>query len=134
MQIKDIFNHLDSNQKEKMGEILRFIIVGVIATLLQFIIYWVLVHWLNPFVANTIGYALSFAFNYIASTKFTFKVKSSAKKGAGFGFSHLINYLLQTALLALFLHLGLNKQIALIPVYCICIPINFLLVRFFLKR
>ena len=79
-------------------------------------------------------YLLSFIFNYIASTKFTFKVKSTAKKGAGFTFAHIINYGLQTVFLTLFLWLGLPKNIAMIPVFGICVPINFILVRLFLKR
>ena len=123
------------NEKtDKIGEIIRFGIVGVAATAIQYGLYLLLLKWLQPQISNTIGYDISFVFNYIASTKFTFKVKSTAKKGAGFAFSHLINYVLQTVFLTLFLWLGLPKNIALIPVFCICVPINFLLVRLFLKK
>lgn len=123
------------NEKtDKTGEFIRFGIVGVVATAIQYGLYLLLLKWLQPQISNTIGYVISFVFNYIASTKFTFKVKSTAKKGAGFAFSHLINYVLQTVFLTLFLWLGLPKNIALIPVFCICVPINFLLVRLFLKK
>lgn len=123
------------NEKtDKTGEFIRFGIVGVVATAIQYGLYLLLLKWLQPQISNTIGYVISFIFNYIASTKFTFKVKSTAKKGAGFDFSHLINYVLQTVFLTLFLWLGLPKNIALIPVFCICVPINFLLVRLFLKK
>lgn len=123
------------NEKtDKIGEIIRFGIVGVAATAIQYGLYLLLLKWLQPQISNTIGYVISFIFNYIASTKFTFKVKSTAKKGAGFAFSHLINYVLQTVFLTLFLWFGLPKNIALIPVFCICVPINFLLVRLFLKK
>lgn len=123
------------NEKtDKIGEIIRFGIVGVAATAIQYGLYLLLLKWLQPQISNTIGYAISFVFNYIASTKFTFKVKSTAKKGAGFAFSHLINYVLQTVFLTLFLWFGLPKNIALFPVFCICVPINFLLVRLFLKK
>lgn len=123
------------NEKtDKIGEIIRFGIVGVAATAIQYGLYLLLLKWLQPQISNTIGYVISFIFNYIASTKFTFKVKSTAKKGAGFAFSHFINYVLQTVFLTLFLWLGLPKNIALIPVFCICVPINFLLVRLFLKK
>lgn len=123
------------NEKtDKTGEFIRFGIVGVVATAIQYGLYLLLLKWLQPQISNTIGYVISFIFNYIASTKFTFKVKSTAKKGAGFAFSHFINYVLQTVFLTLFLWLGLPKNIALIPVFCICVPINFLLVRLFLKK
>lgn len=123
------------NEKtDKTVEFIRFGIVGVVATAIQYGLYLLLLKWLQPQISNTIGYVISFIFNYIASTKFTFKVKSTAKKGAGFAFSHFINYVLQTVFLTLFLWLGLPKNIALIPVFCICVPINFLLVRLFLKK
>lgn len=132
--MKHIINHLDEHKRQRLGEIVRFGIVGVSATALQYVIYVVLVRWLVPTVANTVGYALSFLFNYIASTRFTFHVKSTARRGAGFALSHVINFLLQTALLNFFLWLGLGKNIALLPVFAVCVPVNFLLVRFFLKR
>lgn len=130
----NIFNRLDEQQREKLGEIIRFGIVGTVSTLIQAGTYCLLVGILNYVVANTIAYVVSFIFNYIASTKYTFRVKSTAKRGAGFLLSHVVNYLLQTATLAFFVWLGMEKRLALIPMFCICVPINFLLVRYFLKK
>ena len=85
-------------------------------------------------VAMTVGYVLSFVFNFFASPRFTCKVKANARRGAGFLFSHVVNYTLQMLTLNLFLWLGLSKQVAPIPMFCVCVPVNFILVRFFLKR
>ncbi|MCI7475204.1 MAG: GtrA family protein, partial [Prevotella sp.] len=52
---------------------------------------------------------------------------------AGFAFSHAVNYVLQMLTLNLFLWVGVPKQWAPIPMFCICVPVNFVLVRFFLK-
>ena len=134
MQMKDITSRLDDSQREKLGEVLRFGVVGVLATLIQYAVYWVLIHWLNPSLSMTIGYIISFAFNFLASTRYTFRVKANARRGAGFALSHGVNWLLQMLTLNLFLWLGVSKQWAPIPVFCICVPVNFLLVRFFLKR
>lgn len=120
--------------KSQLGEIVRFGIVGVLATLLQYAIYWLLIRWLSPTLAMTIGYAVSFVFNFVASTRFTFRVEASAKRGAGFAFSHAVNYVLQMLTLNLFIWFGVAKQWAPVPMFCICVPVNFLLVRFFLKR
>ena len=120
--------------RKKLGEIVRFIIVGSSAAAIQYNTYLLLICWLQPLIANTIAYLVSFIFNYIASTRYTFRVKSTTKRGAGFVFSHIINYLLQSGFLKLFLWLGFSKQIALIPMFAICVPINFLLVRFFLHK
>ncbi|ANR72008.1 GtrA family protein [Prevotella scopos JCM 17725] len=120
--------------RKKLGEIVRFIIVGSSAAAIQYSTYLLLICWLQPLIANTIAYLVSFIFNYIASTRYTFRVKSTTKRGAGFVFSHITNYLLQSGFLKLFLWLGFSKQIALIPMFAICVPINFLLVRFFLHK
>ena len=133
MLTKDITSHLNDRRREQMGEIIRFGVVGGLATLIQAVVYWLLVGVLNYVVANTIGYVVSFIFNYVASTRYTFRVKPTARRGAGFALSHLVNYLLQTATLSLFIWMGMEKRWALIPMFCICVPVNFLLVRYFLK-
>ena len=120
--------------KQKLGEVIRFGIVGVLATALQYAIYWLLIRWLNPTVAMTIGYLISFAFNFTASTRFTFRVKASVSHGAGFALSHAVNYLLQIAVLNVAIWLGVDESWAPIPMFAICVPVNFILVRFFLKR
>lgn len=137
--------YLGDDWRGKLGEVVRFGIVGVAATLLQYAIYWVLIqfigdnaslahqHFLTS-VAMTVGYVLSFIFNFFASTRFTFRVKANAKHGAGFLFSHVVNYCLQMLTLNFFLWVGVPKAWAPIPMFCICVPVNFLLVRFFLKR
>lgn len=127
-------NNNSSNRRQQLGEVIRFGIVGVLATLLQYAIYWVLIHWLAPTISMTIGYAISFAFNFVASTRYTFRVEASAKRGAGFALSHAVNYVLQMLMLNLAILLGVSKQWAPIPMFCVCVPVNFLLVRFFLKR
>ena len=126
-------NNNSSNRRQQLGEVIRFGIVGVLATLLQYAIYWVLIHWLAPTISMTIGYAISFAFNFVASTRYTFRVEASAKRGAGFVLSHAVNFVLQMAVLNLAIWSGVPKQWAPIPMFCVCVPVNFLLVRYFLK-
>ncbi len=127
-------DHINADQRARLGEIVRFGLVGATATVLQYVIYVAVSGWLHPAVANTVGYAISFVYNYIASTKFTFRVKSSARRGAGFALSHVVNYLLQTVCLTFFLWLGVPDTLAPLPMFAICVPINFLLVRYFLKK
>lgn len=143
MQIKHITSRfgidallarLTPQQRQKLGEVVRFGIVGVLATLLQYAIYTVLLLWCSPSLSMTVGYILSFIFNFIASTRFTFKVETNARHGAGFALSHVVNYLLQMATLNFFLWIGVSKTLAPIPIFCICVPVNFVLVRFFLKK
>lgn len=121
-------------KKQLLGQLIRFGIVGVVATIVHYTIYWVLQHWINVNVAYTIGYILSFLMNYLLSAHFTFKEKTSAKNGLGFASAHLTNYFLHMVLLNFFLWLGVNRTLAPLPVYAIAVPVNFLLVRFAFKH
>ena len=79
MNIKNKINNMDDARREKLGEVIRFGIVGGLATVLQYVIYLAMMPVLNHFIpqmgdhslattANTIAYIVSFIFNFIAST------------------------------------------------------------------
>lgn len=109
-------------------------------------------------ITYSVGYALSFIANYIVSLKWTFKTKGSVGKGMGFAFSHVVNYGMHLIMLNFFLWLGAGQALAdllkwgtpwlvdlfpilgqpdtllPLPVYMVVFPINFLMVRFFLKH
>ena len=132
--MKLITNPLEPKRKQQIGEIVRFGIVGGVATLIQYGVYLLMLYAVSPTLSNTIGYAVSFLFNFVASTRYPFKVTTNARHGAGFALSHLINYGLQIVMLHLFMALGFSEKLAPVPMFCVCVPINFLLVRFFLTR
>lgn len=123
----------NKNIKNYLGEVIRFVVVGILAATIQYLVYLLLWRSTSPGIANTIGYVASFIFNYFATTYFTFHVKVSASRGAGFAFSHLVNYTLQMVSLQFFIWLGFPKDYAPIPMFCVCVPVNFLLVRYFVK-
>ena len=115
-------------------EFIRFGIVGVIATLIHYGMYYLLNLMWNYNVAYTIGYCVSFLFNFWLSAKFTFKSDPTPLKGVGFALSHLVNYGLQILVLNLAVSIGIPQTFAPVPVYVICVPVNFLLVRFVFKK
>lgn len=115
-------------------EFIRFVVVGVIATIIHYGIYYLLLSLVNVNISFTIGYLISFCCNFWLSAKFTFKTDATAKKGLGFALSHLVNYGLQMMVLNISIKLCIPDQFAPIPVYLICIPVNFLLVRFVFKK
>lgn len=121
-------------KNSKVMEVIRFGIVGTISTAITYGIYYLLMHWINVSIAYTVGYIISFIVNFILTTYFTFSVKPTTKKGIGFIISNIINYLLSVGLLNLFLFLGLSKTWAPMPMFVICIPTNFLIVRFVMKK
>lgn len=115
----------------RLSEIIRFGITGTIATTIQYGLYVIFVDLLSipATVSTVISYILSFFCNFFLSSYFTFGSKPNAKKGLGFACSHLINMGLQVVLVALFQPI-VGKTLALLPAMAICIPINYLLVRF----
>lgn len=117
----------------KVREFVRFGIVGVIATGIHYGVYYLLEQIINVNVAYTIGYVVSWFVNLYLTAHFTFKSQLSVKKGIGFAFSHLVNYLMHMIFLNIFLAIGLSEEVAPLFVFAIVIPINFLLVRFVFK-
>jgi len=121
--------------KELFYQIIKFGIVGVLATLISYSIYIFLSKLgLSYNISYTLGYIISFCFNYFTSTKFTFKTEATLKNGFKFGLSHIFNYFLQITLLNIFISLNINANLAPFFVYAISIPVNFILVRFALNN
>lgn len=120
--------------RETFFELVRFGAVGVVATALHYGVYWLLHGVMDVNVAYTLGYFVSFVANYVLSARFTFRKKRSVKNGLGFACAHLFNYLLQISLLNFFIWLGVSKVLAPVPVYCVAIPTNFLIVRFVFRK
>lgn len=117
----------------KYQEIIRFCIVGTLATGVHYGIYLLLNQFVLVWLAYSIGYAISFVFNFYLTSIFTFREKATIRKGIGFVLSHLVNYFLHIFFLSLFVWMGVQENFAPIPVFLIVIPINFLLVRFVFK-
>lgn len=125
---------LRKDNRERFMEIIRFGITGVVSTLVTYAVYYFCLYWLNPTMSFSIGYIVAMIVNYILTTSFTFKVKANTKNAAGFIISNAINYGLCTLFLNLFIWIGISKKLAPIPMYCICIPINFIIVKFVMKH
>ena len=120
--------------RETLRQAVRFGIVGCIAVAVQYASYCLLLHVAGHNVAYTLAYLISFMANYLLTTAFTFNVKKSVSNGIGFAACHVVNYLLQIALLNLFIHAGMDKVAAPLPVLAICVPTNFILVRYVMRH
>lgn len=115
----------------QLAQIVRFGMVGGMVTLIQYGVYVVFVGPVGvPAVLSTmISYAISFIFNFFLSNYFTFHSRPNALRGIGFTLSHLINMGLQVGMVAIFQQI-MSKELALLPAMAVCIPLNYLLVRF----
>lgn len=118
----------------KFSQFCRFVLVGGTSTVLSYIIYLGLAAiGINLNVAYTIGYILSFIFNYFATNYFTFNATPTTQSGIKFVGAHICNYLLQMVLLNIYIYIGIPQAIAPIGVFVVAIPVNFILVRIAFK-
>lgn len=116
--------------KEVVRQFIRFGIVGVLATITHYAIYWFLQGFINYNIAYTLGYIIAFVFNYLLTAFFTFQDKISLKNCLGFGGAHLCNYIIQMLLLNIVIYMGVCKNWAPLPVFVISVPVNFLMIKF----
>ena len=118
----------------KVQEVMRFCMVGVVAVAIQFACYYLLIDFCGHNIALPVSYLVSLSFNYLLTLRFTFKVSSNTKNGVGFIVSHCVNFALQFLFLNFFIGLGMDRRWAIVPVFMVCVPINFILVRLSMKR
>lgn len=121
--------------RARFTEIMLFGLVGSTAMAIHYGIYYVLLPFLPVNVSFSLGYFISFLYNFTMTSYFTFKVKPSVGRFLRFAASHATNYLLQILLLNFFIHItGMNEKMAPVPVYAISVPVNYVLVRLAMKR
>ena len=80
--LKSMNMKLNSSQEELVIQIFKFIVVGGIATVIDWIIYFVLYHFIKipPLIANILSFSVSVVYNYWASCKYVFKVTKDKSK------------------------------------------------------
>ncbi len=115
VRIKDLI----IRNREKIGEIVRFGITGVVSTLTNYLAYYIFLEWFVPTLSFTLAYIVAMAINYSLTTSFTFKVKANTKNAVGFVISNAINCGFFTTFLILWL--GRLEQFSPIQMYIICI-------------
>lgn len=118
------------NRREEFFRIVRFGITGTLSTALHYGVYLLALLWLIPGVAYTLGYGVGLCFNYAMTTRFTFRRQPTRRNAAGFVMSHVVNYLLELAVLYIFLFMGVEERLAGILTLVVVVPVNFLILRF----
>ena len=80
--------NIDLNDKKVklLVQIFKFVIVGGIATVLDWAIYFVLYNYfkIEPLIGNIISFSISTVYNYWASTKWVFEVNKNKSKNRMF--------------------------------------------------
>ena len=131
---------LNKQQEELMIQIFKFIVVGGIATVIDWIIYFVLYHFIKiePIIANIISFAVSVVYNYWASCKYVFKVnkeKSRTRQFVEFIVFAVIGLLINEVIIwGLHNELEWNAMLVKIIATAIVMVFNFVTRKKFLEK
>ena len=130
---------LDDSKEILLIQIFKFIIVGGIATIIDWIIYYACYNYfkINPLISNIISFSISVIYNYIASVKWVFDVKKDKSKKRmfiEFMIFSIIGLVLTELLLLIFINkLEINKMISKIIATIIVMIFNFITRKKFLE-
>lgn len=121
--------------KQARREFIKFSAVGLISFLMHNIVYLLLTYFeVNATLAYSLGYISWAVSNFLLSTYVTFRTRATVKRAVGFAVSILLYYIVQMTIFTL-LQLTPVPEILVTPiVYACAFPINFLMVRWVMKR
>ena len=125
--------------KKLIEQIIKFGIVGVIATVIDWGIYYVCYKYfgIDYRIANVIGFSISVIFNYLASVKYVFEVdksKDPRKTFVLFITLSVVGLVINEVLLILLVQkLGLAKMLSKILASIVVMTFNFITRKMFLE-
>ena len=140
-KLLSIFKIKVTKEKEDLLiQIINFLIVGGIATIIDWLLYFILYNYvkLTPLLANIISYSIATFYSYIVSVKFVFNVnKDNSKKKNFIIFVTLsiIGLLLSEGLIYLMVNvLNIHKMLSKIISTAIVMVFNFVSKKYFLEK
>jgi len=126
--------------KKLIAQLMKFVVVGGLSFVLDFIIYYVLTNFFSVYylVAGFFSFSLSLIFNYLMSMKFVFKSKDDLKKTHEFAIFATLSVMgLGLNLLSLYILVDIfkmNDLIAKVFVAGIVMIFNFVTRKIFLEQ
>lgn len=120
-------------------QIFKFVIVGGIATLIDWIVYYIVYKFLHvdPLIANILSFSVSVIYNYSASVRWVFDVnknKSKKKMFIEFMIFSIVGLIITEILLHLFINiLSMNAMISKVISTVIVMVFNFVTRKMFLE-
>ena len=119
---------------KKYRSAVRFVLVGVTGTGMQYGIYYMLLgvfqqHWpevtLLTSLAFTIGFVVEMVSNYFLTSFYTFRVRPSLKNAGGFLIGRTLNYFIQIGLLNILIWLHMSEEWAGLTAIALAGVINY---------
>ncbi|WP_256711108.1 GtrA family protein [Paenibacillus sp. FSL A5-0031] len=119
---------------KKTIELFKFGLVGLLNTIITYILYLFLLDHFPYSLAYTISYVAGIIISYFFNTIFVFKQSVSLSNFLKFPVVYLVQYLLNLLLMFVVVNkLLINEKIALIISIAVTFPITFVLSKYVLK-
>jgi len=127
---------------KKYAEIINYLIVGVLTTLVSIVIYWFLtkVCHVNYMVSNVISWIGSVSFAYVTNKVFVFKSKCNSEKDVlieiyQFFKYRIFSFVIDILLMYLFVEIfNIDDMIAKVIVQVIVIVLNYIFSKLFVFK
>lgn len=127
---------------EKYEEIIKYLVIGVLTTVLNYIAFAILVNGLNieMHLSNIVAWTISVIFAYFTNKLFVFESKSFkfevlGKEILSFGAARVFSLLLEELILFIFVNkLGMEKLIIKLIANIIVIIVNYILSKFIIFK
>lgn len=120
--------------KKELTELISYIFVGGCTTLVNFIVYFLLISYLGTswLVANVISWVAAVMFAYFANKQFVFKSHNdSIQEAYQFFILRLLTLVVESSLLFIFIQLcGVNGMVSKVVVSVITVVSNYGLCKF----
>jgi len=116
------------------GEVFRFLIGGVLNTVVGYGVYLSLFHWLRYEVAYAIAYVVAIAVSYVFNAMFVFRQPLRARSALYYPLVYLAQFLLGLLLLKVLIGaMHMSAWLAPLLVSVLTIPMTFLLSRIIMR-
>ena len=117
------------------NKFLKFIGAGVINTIASYLVYLLLVLFLNYQVSYAIAFVFGIILSFVLNTKYVFEVEQTFKKFVLFPLVYLVQYLLGAYMMSFIIEIiGINKMFAPLIVTVCLLPVSYLLSKKILVR
>ena len=109
---------------------IRFLASGAVNTILSYLLYLLLLRWLDYLPAYTLAYAAGIALAYALNLRFVFKAQHSWRKLVIFPLIYATQYCLGASVLHLAVsRISVPREFALLVSIAATVPVTFLLSR-----
>lgn len=117
------------------NKFIKFIGAGVINTIVSYLLYLVLVLFLNYQVSYAIAFIFGIILSFVLNTKYVFEVEQTFKKFILFPLVYLVQYLLGAFMMNFVIEvIGIDKFIAPILVTVCSLPVSYIFSKKILIR